>query len=799
MSTSTHPIIVPYDFDVEDAFSSTNIPNYAPASLNYSSASLGNSFSNTSEDPSEDQLVPIVVSPFHDDLYMKVIQAYYATNELPIPPPPALITPPTVLLPPPVLPSSPLFDPRDFFLPEEILPPQEQACFISLSSIDLPTPPQVFETGESSHVPRLERHKEQIDEILNQLDELPLERIEHMEDKIEGLGTEGAVGLVRWFERAESVFSRSNCTEDCKVKFATVLCPIIVPNSKKMMEVFIGGLPRSIKGNVTASKPQTLEEAITITQRAYAATPTVNDGYAGNFPLCKRCNLHHTGPCTGKCQTCNKMGHQTKNCKNKGPATRSNLQPVSVTCHAYGEKEHYRNQCPKANNSAHGRAYMLRDKNAHQDTNVVTGTFLLNQHLARVLFDLGADKSFLSISIASMLNIPPITIDTIYDIKIADENLVSTNTVIQGCTLVLSNQPFEIDLTPIKLGSFDVLIGMDRLSKYHDKILCDEKVVHIPIDGETLIIRGDRIKNWASPTTHIEVRQLLGLYGYYRRFIKDFSKIAKYLAELTQKNKKYTWGEDQESVFQMLKQKLCEAPILALPEGNDDFVVYCDASLQDALSRKVRIKPLRVRALVMTLHLKLPSQILEAQTKAIKEENIKAENLRGMDKAFEIIVHHLTKSAHFIPIKETDSMETLTRLNIKEIVSRHGVPISIISDRDRHFTSRFWKLMQGASGTQLDMSTTYHPQTDGQSERTIQTLEDMFRACVIDFGKGWERHLPLVKFSYNNSYHASIKAAPFKALYGQKCQLLVCWTKVGDVQLTGPEIIHETTEKIVQI
>ncbi|GKE09262.1 putative reverse transcriptase domain-containing protein [Tanacetum coccineum] len=115
-------------------------------------------------------------------------------------------------------------------------------------------------------------------------------------------------------------------------------------------------------------------------------------------------------------------------------------------------------------------------------------------------------------------------------------------------------------------------------------------------------------------------------------------------------------------------------------------------------------------------------------------------------------------------------METLTRLYIKEIVSRHGVPISIISDRDSHFTSRFWQSMQSALGTQLDMSTTYHPQTDGQSERTIQTLKDMLRACVIDFGKGWERHLPLVEFSYNNSYHASIKATPFEALYGRKCR-----------------------------
>ncbi|GJW26731.1 putative reverse transcriptase domain-containing protein [Tanacetum coccineum] len=140
-----------------------------------------------------------------------------------------------------------------------------------------------------------------------------------------------------------------------------------------------------------------------------------------------------------------------------------------------------------------------------------------------------------------------------------------------------------------------------------------------------------------------------------------------------------------------------------------------------------------------------------------------------------------------------------TTLYIKEIVSRHGVPISIISDRDSHFTSRFWKSLQNALGTQLDMSTAYHPETDEQSERTIQTLEDMLRACVIDFGKGWDKHLQLIEFSYNNSYHASIKAAPFEALYGRKCRSPVCWAKVGDVQLTGPEIIHETTEKIVQI
>nr|GEV94318.1 putative reverse transcriptase domain-containing protein [Tanacetum cinerariifolium] len=128
-------------------------------------------------------------------------------------------------------------------------------------------------------------------------------------------------------------------------------------------------------------------------------------------------------------------------------------------------------------------------------------------------------------------------------------------------------------------------------------------------------------------------------------------------------------------------------------------------------------------------------------------------------------------------MKETDPMDKLARLYLKEVVTRHGIPVSIICDRDPRFTSNFWKLFQKAMGTRLDMSMAYHPQTDGQSERTIQTLEDMLRACMIDFGNSWERHLSFIEFSYNNSYHASIKAAPFEALYGWKCRSLVCWAE----------------------
>ncbi|GKA46219.1 putative reverse transcriptase domain-containing protein, partial [Tanacetum coccineum] len=657
----------------------------------------------------------------------------------------------------------------------------------------------------------------------------------------------------------------------------------------------------------------------------------------------------------------------------------------------------------------------------------------------------------------------------------------------------------------------------------------------------------EEIKDWASPKTPTEIRQFLGLAGYYRRFIEGFSKIARPMTKLTQKSVKFEWGEKAEAAFQLLKQKLCSAPILALPEGSENFVVYCDAShkglgavfmqrenviayasrqlkvheknytthnlelgavvfalkmwrhylygtkyvvftdhkslqhildqeelnmkqrrwlellsdydckiryhpgkanvvadalsrkerskqlrvralvmtirlnlpkqiwsaqsnarkeenfinedlqgsenfvvycdashkglgavlmqrekviayasrqlkvheknytthdlelgavvfalkmwrhylygtkcvvftdhkslqhildqkelnmrqrrwlellsdydceiryhpgkanvVADALSRKERSKPLRVRALVMTIGLNLPKQILSAQSEARKEENFINEDLRGMinklepradgtlclnnrswipclgdlralimheshkskysihpgsDKMYQdlkklywwpnmkaeiatyvskcltcakvkieyqkpsgllvqpeipqwkwenitmdfvtklprtaagqdtiwVIVDRLTKSAHFLPMREDDTLEKLTRQYLKEVVSKHGVPVSIISDRDGKFTSYFWKSLHKALGTRLDRSTAYHPETDSQ------------------------------KFLYNNSYHTSIKAAPFEALYGRKCRSPICWAEVRDSQLTGPEIIHETTERIIQI
>ena len=161
-----------------------------------------------------------------------------------------------------------------------------------------------------------------------------------------------------------------------------------------------------------------------------------------------------------------------------------------------------------------------------------------------------------------------------------------------------------------------------------------------------------------------------------------------------------------------------------------------------------------------------------------------------------VILNRLTKSTHFIAVQMTFTLEEFCRLYIREIVRLHGVPMSIVSDRDPIFTTHFWKSFQKAMGTPLMMSTVFHPHIDGQSERTIQVLEDMLRACVLGHKGSWEEHLPLVEFAYNNSYQASIQMAPYEALYERPCRSPIFWTKVGESSITGPDLIRDTSEKV---
>ena len=165
-------------------------------------------------------------------------------------------------------------------------------------------------------------------------------------------------------------------------------------------------------------------------------------------------------------------------------------------------------------------------------------------------------------------------------------------------------------------------------------------------------------------------------------------------------------------------------------------------------------------------------------------------------KAIWVIMDRMMKTSHFILVKMNYSLDQLAQIYIDEIVSLHGVSASIVSNRDPTFTSKYWESLHKTLGTNLNFSTVFHPQTDGLSERTICTLEDMLRACVLDFKGSWEKYLSLVEFAYNNSYHSSIEMAPYKALYGRSCRSPLCWEKVGERQLVGPEIIQMASEKI---
>nr|GEV26664.1 hypothetical protein [Tanacetum cinerariifolium] len=735
--------------------------------------------------------------------------------------------------------------------------------------------------------------------------------------------TGGAVKLRRWFEKTKSVFEISECAKGKK-------------NNQKQWNA-----------------------------QAMTTALTVGKVSSKSLLMCEHCFTCHVGQCMIKCHKCGKVGHKSRYCKEKSVAMGANAQPVWI-CYDCREQGHTQNRHPKKvkleeTEEVRGQSYAIKDAEP-QGPNVVTGTFLLDNRYASVLFDLGSDKSFVDTRFSSMLDIDPVNINASYEVELADGRVVSTNTILKGCTLNLVNHLFEIDLMPIELGTFDVINDMDWLVKHDAVIVCGEKVVRISYINKMMAIESDKvmsrlkviscikacssvyskidlrsgyhqlrikeedipivafrtryghfefqvmpfgltntsdvfmdlmnrieaIKNWDAPTTPTEMRQFLGLAGYYRRFIE---------------------GKEKEEAFQILKQKLCSAPILALPEGTKDFVVYCDASLKgygvmlmqrekvivyasrqfkvheenytthdlelgavvfafrlwrhylygtksnvvaDALSQKERNMPLRVRALVMTVHNDLPKQIFEAQKEAIKKKNVKAENLGrlikqifellpdgtrcfenrvwlsrfgglrdlimheshksknsihpGSDKMYQdlkllywwlnmkadiatsvsktpsgydtiwVIVDRLEKLTHFLPMKKTDTMEKLTQLYLKEIVCRH-------------------------EGVRNEFGYKYClPSSNGWSKRkNYIMLEDMLRACVIDFGSSWDPHLPLVEFSYNNSYHARIKAAPYEALYERKCRSPVCWSEVGDSQLTDPEQIHETIEKIVQI
>ncbi|GJX00315.1 putative reverse transcriptase domain-containing protein [Tanacetum coccineum] len=329
-----------------------------------------------------------------------------------------------------------------------------------------------------------------------------------------------------------------------------LLCGRMFPEESDKIEKYVGGLPDMIYGSVVASKPKTMQDAVEIatelmdkkirtlaerqteskrkfedtsrntqnqqqqnkrqnTGRAYTARTGEKKPYGGSKPLCAKCNYHHDGPCAPKCHKCNKVGHFARDCRSTVNANNANNQRGTgsgqrPTCFECGAQGHFKRECPKlknnnnrgnqgGNGNAPAKVYAVGRAGTDPDSNVMTGTFLLNNRYASVLFDTGADRSFVSTAFSSQIDITPSTLDHYYDVELADGRIIRLNTILRGCTLNFLNHPFNIDLMTVELGSFDVIIGIDWLAKYQAIIVYAEKIVRIPWGNETLIVHGCQV------------------------------------------------------------------------------------------------------------------------------------------------------------------------------------------------------------------------------------------------------------------------------------------------------------------
>nr|GEW43858.1 putative reverse transcriptase domain-containing protein [Tanacetum cinerariifolium] len=738
-------------------------------------------------------------------------------------------------------------------------------------------------------------------------------------------GNEGVVGLTRWIEKMESVYNINGCAIENQVKFATytlldaaLTCwngqiRTLGPEAyamtwevlkKKMTDKYCpqGELKKleielwNLKQNVT---------------KVYNMGTGERKPYEGSFPKCIKCQRHHNGPCTQKCHKCGKVGNFARDCRSSGNANVTNTQrdgmetPKGNGCFECGASGHFKRDCPKLKNmnggsrKAQGWVYAVRnaEKNGNAPTNpgsnVVTGTFLLNNRYASILFDTGVDRSFISIAFISLVNIDPTPLGSSYDVELADGKIVGIDTIIRGCTINFQNHPFNIDLMPIELGSFDVIIGMDWLRKCHAVIVCDEKLVQIPYRNETLTFRGNESNNGRESRLAVlscskaqeyiakgcqiflaqisakkeedksEGKQLKDIdlipgaapvaRAPYRLAPSEMKELSEQLQKLTDKGfirpSSSPWGapvlvREQDIPktvfqtryghyeFQVMPFGLTNAPApheLGMQASFGCVIVFIDDILiysKDEKEHDEHLKAIlellkreklyakfskcefwipKIEALKLenlekedmggVIKTDIPKERLEPRadgtlclhgrswlpcygdlrsvimheshkskysiypcsekmyqdmkklywwpnmkadmatyiSKCLTCAKVKAEHQRpsglsvqpaisvwkwdnitmdfitklpkssqGFDTIW-VIIDRVTKSAHFLLIKENDPMDKLARLYLDRIVTRYGTPVSIIYDRDGRFTSNFWKTFQKALGTNLNM------------------------------------------------------------------------------------------------
>nr|GEV43780.1 hypothetical protein [Tanacetum cinerariifolium] len=675
-------------------------------------------------------------------------------------------------------------------------------------------------------------------------------------------GTEGAVELQRRFKKTKSVFRISECAEGKKVKFAAatlfnelaLMCPRMVKPERVKVDAYIRGLTDNIKGKVTYFKPTNLNEAVRMAHKLMEQKSQTRDERILEGKK-RKWETFQSGNSSGE------------ECYHEG-----NAKPIP-TCYDCGEQGHTWNRCPRKvkqeeAGEVRGQAYAIKDAEP-QGLNVVTGTFLLNNYYASILFDSNFDRNFVDTRISFMLNIDPVKIRVSYEVELADGRVVSTNTVLKGCTLNLVNHVFDIDLMTIELCTFDIIIGMDWLAKHDVVIVCGKKVVRIPYGNKMLKVESNKGVSRLKVISCIKALPGVALVARapYRLAPSEMKELSVQLQELLEKGfihlSSSPWGApvlflkkkdrsfrmcidyrelnkltvkncyplsrindlfDQLQVtafktqygyfeFQVMSFGLTNVPAVFMDLMNrvckpylDKFViVFIDDILVYYKEEEEHGRHLKI---ILELHKKerlyanskcdfWPDSIREAQKEAIKRKNVRAENYGRLIK--QIFEFYPDGTRYFGNRVKAEHQKPSGLLQQPEIpVLEMGKDYYGFCESAAKKAE--WRSLQKALGTNLDMSTAYHPQTNGQSERTIQTLEDMLRVCVIDFGSNWDRHLPLVEFLYNNSYHVSIKAAPYEALYERKdfSKRFVPQQKLSDEQALHP-ITNQSASSPVKI
>nr|GEV47206.1 hypothetical protein [Tanacetum cinerariifolium] len=643
-----------------------------------------------------------------------------------------------------------------------------------------------------------------------------------------------------------------------------LMCTKFLAGETKKVDKYINGLADNIHGNVMSRQNENKRKTNNNQQqqpykkqniaRAYTAGPRERKVYTGDLPLCTKCNYHHTGQCAPKCGKCKRYGHTTTDCRANTNNNNNNKNQKARACYKCGNVGHIKKNCPKLNNRkngvAQGRAYVFGGRDASPDSNVITCTFLLNNRYAKILFDTGADRSFVSTTFSALININPTTLENHYDVELANVKIIGVNTIVCGCTLNFMNHLFNIDMMPVPLGSFDVIIGMDWLIKYHGVIICDEKIIHIPFRREILIFQGN-VDNQRE-----ESRLNIISCTKAQRYLSKGCDV--FLARITTKEAKdKSEGKRLEDILivkdfpEFFPEDLLGIPparqvefqidlVPALHHGelrscssrrNRSFRMCIDYRKLNKLTVKNRYPLPRIDDLFdqlqgSSVYSKIDLRSGYHQLR-VHEKDIPKTAFRMRYGHYEFQVMHFgltNASAIFMDLMNRVCKPYLDKFVIvfiddiliysknKEEHEKHLKQILELLKKEELY-AKFSNAEDVGGMLRKDLpKETLKPRADGilclnnwswvprfGDLRTLIMCESHKSKCSIHLGPDkMYQDLKQLYWWPNMNANIATYAIPFEALYGRKCRSPIYWVEVGDAQLTGPEIIHETNEKIIQ-